>query len=140
MKTRNGFVSNSSSTSFVVYLPKNFQLSDEDIDKAYEEYSADWNILNKYHEEQKHLLEDQWKALEKISINEVKKVLKRILKKLQEKGEILAWEDNRICYNILLDLLQKYVVYSTDSEGEEGCMGCISDKDLKKVRKNWEKK
>lgn len=35
MKTRNGFVSNSSSSSFVVYLPKDFVITDELLEEAF---------------------------------------------------------------------------------------------------------
>ena len=39
MKVRNGFVSNSSSSSFVVMLPKGFTLSDKLIEKKIKKYS-----------------------------------------------------------------------------------------------------
>ena len=44
MKIRNGFVSNSSSSSFMVLLPDNFTLSDGDIEKAIENYPYELEV------------------------------------------------------------------------------------------------
>ena len=41
MKTRNGFVSNSSSTSFVVVLPEKLKFEDKEIQVAYNKLMAD---------------------------------------------------------------------------------------------------
>jgi uncharacterized protein YdcH (DUF465 family) len=46
MKIRQGFVSNSSSTSFVVCVPKSYNPTDKEIKKAYEEENSDYDDIS----------------------------------------------------------------------------------------------
>jgi len=50
MKKRNGFVSNSSSSSFIVALPKNYELSEEELE-AIKEKMEDYDCYFSYYEE-----------------------------------------------------------------------------------------
>jgi len=108
MKTRNGFVSNSSSSSFVVLLPENFSSSnftDEEIQKAVDAE-----------------LEDQ---------HEMGGLRKWIDQFIAEKG---VYEyDNHTRYAFIREIFEKYTIGGVDVSSDQGQIVLADPKKVKDI-------
>jgi hypothetical protein len=112
MKTRQGFVSNSSSTSFIIYLPKDFEVKDEDIGEIYEQQGMDCDY------------------------DECEKSVKKEIK-LLESGGILYEEEEPGAFTIINKLAEKYdlTLIRTDGSPEDGKIEVISKEAVEKIKR-----
>lgn len=109
MKIRSGFVSNSSSSSFILLLPKNFDpvkytdnMTDEEIHE-----------INKW---------DDW----------TREDVKSALVMLWKQKEI--WSDDYREMSICSEALSKYIIGSTESGPDSGTISIISDKERQTIK------
>jgi hypothetical protein len=113
MKTRKGFVSNSSSTSFVVAIPDKFNITAADVDK----------------------LDDCYGEVEVKGSDKVAKMLNKAISTIC-KGNVLMQddgEDNYWLFPLLEQVLEQFVIAETDSAGGDGC-GTIQQANMKKLK------
>ena len=97
MKTRMGFISNSSSTSYIIVLPKDF-----DVDSITEE-TVDLEKLN------------QWNQTDKFTIDDVKDAVRRLI----ATGVVFDWEDGDVALACNA-ALKNFVVADVDGGSEDG--------------------
>ena len=115
MKIRNGFVSNSSSSSFIVLLPKGF-----DADKF-----AD-NLTDE------QLNPSKWDSYDREEVREGIKLL------MEQKS---LWYDQgivgRLKYNYLYpvsEMLSEYIIGSTEGGPDDGSISLVSDSDRERIK------
>lgn len=110
MKIRIGFVSNSSSTSYVIAITRDFKLSDE----------------------QKQLLGDYYNEYEdekdQITIEQIEKLFQKTLEKLCSSSQV--WKDDTPLFDSMIRTLkEKIVLAEIDGSPDEGCcVNVLSDK------------
>ena len=105
MKIRNGFVSNSSSSSFVILLPKNFDINTVDFEAAIETYGP-----------------------EDADVESVKEAMKNFIKN----GEL--WEEESYEeVDIIHEILKKYVIADIEGGPDEGRIILASLKKVNKI-------
>lgn len=112
MKTRKGFVSNSSSTSFVVAIPASFKVTAADVEKL-----------------------DDMGEVEDQGSDKVAKMLNKAISEIC-KGNVLMQddgEDNYWLFPLLEQVLEQFVIAETDSAGGDGC-GTIQQANMKKLK------
>lgn len=110
MKIRNGFVSNSSSSSFVVYLPKDYKINKEKLDKAITYYIDEEN--------------DEETINNKIN---------QAISLLQSGGSITEY-DNNIEFSILGENIEEdYILASFDTCSDAGEIIGITKNKLEKI-------
>ena len=110
MKIRSGFVSNSSSSSYIVLLPKNFDaikyvdnMTDEEIDKLF-----------------------RWDKHDRSEIKEA-------LKSLCIDGTI--YDDNYEQKNICSEVLREYVIADVQTESDGGSISLVTGTEREKIKK-----
>lgn len=103
MKIRNGFVSNSSSSSFIVLLPDNFSKEDLDFSKA----NVDDDEITK---------EDVYKTFEELKNDKVI-------------YEYDRYEEMRV----LSQMLEDFIVVEISGGSDDGLMELINNKKVKKI-------
>jgi hypothetical protein len=113
MKVRAGFVSNSSSSSFVVLLPENF-LETVDYDK----------IKTEHEDEDGNFPMDEFKQLLKNFVDQEGMLSEEIYDYDEEDFEFV---------DILDDLIEPYVVTSIDSGPDEGCYIVLNREKVKEL-------
>jgi hypothetical protein len=106
MKSRKGFISNSSSSSFIVLLPKDFKI--EDID------------LSKYKEE----AENQWGCDEEC--------IKQDLEKLLKEKEV--WDESSETNGFLNRVLEDYVILELNDGPDSGRVILLEEKSIDKIK------
>lgn len=106
MKIRNGFVSNSSSSSFVILLPKGFDMETV----KYEDFVG----KDSYSE---------------ATVESVKKAMKKFLKDKEFWGEDAGYEE----MDVLCDILKPYIVTTIDGGPDESKMILLSNKKVNKI-------
>jgi len=104
MKIRNGFVSNSSSSSFVVLLPKNFD--------------ADMFIDNMEDDEIENIMEEHNMK----SKNQIKKILRTCVK---DNG---TWNEEEGFY-MCTELLDEFVIATVEGGPDDGSLSIMSEKE-----------
>jgi hypothetical protein len=114
MKIRNGFVSNSSSSSFVICLPDDF-----DIDL--------FNI-----EEKINKLDDY----DELSIDSIKETILRLI----EDEELYQEECDGDEFYALTDIFEDYIIARMESGSDNGQIVIADNKSIKKILKNENKK
>ena len=105
MKTHNGFISNSSSTSFVILFPSDFDLSLVKLDK---------NVLNDYDITQEKAI----KAIEKLVAGE----------------KINGYEDHNAYYS-LSEILKDFMIAETHANPDDGVIIPVSLSKIEKILK-----
>jgi hypothetical protein len=114
MKVRAGFVSNSSSSSYVIVIPKNFdvnKISNEEIDKCY------------VHDYDTYITDD--------GSVDYDKVRKEIVDCIEQGG---IWhESNYGLFSICSDLLDKYSISSIETGPEGGEISIIKQANLERL-------
>jgi hypothetical protein len=125
MKTRHGFVSNSSSTSFVLYIPKNFDPNSEEMVCAINEKIDD-------HSSQE---------LESSEITDINLGIRLVLQKLIDEKS-LSYEDcnedenlNCSSYEIIQELLENNVVAELETESDRDQLIVIDNDKLMELQK-----
>lgn len=122
MKIRNGFVSNSSSTSYLISLPKNFNidkvLSEKNIQRIKSKTESKWQI--EYLDKNKNLKED--------------------LEYLLEKGFVTSDdgygnEGDNVCFQSLLLLLNDYVFKNIECGADNESTLVLIDRSRSKGKK-----
>jgi len=111
MKTRNGFVSNSSSSSYVVYLPDNFKLDlkSEDVQRRFDDtYGEDGNI------------------------DEFSGEVQEAFEALMAEGEVDTSTEGA---GALEDLLANYVIASFGSGPDGGCIVLANKERIRKIER-----
>ena len=107
MKIRKGFVSNSSSSSFVICLPENFDINSIDI--------------------QREIDKDRYSET---NVNSVTKSLNLLIK-----NGVLSQYDNDDFY-IISQMLNKYVIAGIDTGPDEGEIVLVDVKKIRKIIDN----
>jgi hypothetical protein len=110
MKIRNGFVSNSSSSSFVVLLPENFDFEkhvEENFDKL-DKWTKD-DILERYEYDGDDSGKEKFEKEKSIEI----------LKDLKKHGYFDSYE-NYFEMNVVNELLADYIIVSMESGPDSG--------------------
>jgi len=124
MKIRNGFVSNSSSSSFVVLLPKNFDAKDfvdKNINKL-DSYIAE-DILDNFEYEGDD--EDGF----------VKEKTIEIINKFIKHKSVYQYDDG--CdMSVIESLLEDYVIASMDVSSDSGCGVLLNTDKVEKILKS----
>jgi len=110
MKTRNGFVSNSSSSSFVVLLPDNF-----DVDSFVTEELV--NSLDEY-------------TLEDIESDDVVDGVRKIIKNFIKDGET---DYDNCSISIVSEVLKDYIIASIEGGPDDGCGVLVETSKVKKI-------
>ncbi len=106
MKIRNGFVSNSSSSSFIILLPESFDISTIDFQAKI----------------------DKCRYADEATIENVKKVVEKLLKEHQIYDEE--------CYreiDVVHEIFKDYILESIDTGPDEGSMTLVDVKKVKKI-------
>jgi hypothetical protein len=110
MKIRNGFVSNSSSSSFVVMLPKNFDpklfvdnMTDEEIDNAFQ-----WDNYTR---------EEIFNAISRLYTDKC----------------LYQYDDSKEM-NICSELLDEFIITSTEGGPDDGTISLVSDEEREKIK------
>jgi len=117
MKTRNGFVSNSSSSSFVVLFPDDFNPDTFD-------YKAKFNELDKMLQ---HELESE--------LNNPEEDIKSALKKLIEKRYLSEYSIKHTGFLVMREILKDYVLEDIDVPSGSGYYTLLNNKQIYKVLK-----
>ena len=108
MKTRNGFVSNSSSTSFVVWLPKGFDLSCVNID---EQVEVDYYVTKE----------------------QIEKALNALIS-----GKTISEYDGVGVYYACSEILKDFVLATLSTSSDAGEIIAVSTLRMKKVKSKFE--
>lgn len=114
MRIKADFVTNSSSTAYILYVPSNYELDENDLHKAANEYWPDW--------------EDEFPTLELFK--------KRILEDFEDfvGNKELWYEDSIIGYSTLVDILvDKFQVIAINVDSSSGQMHLISPDKIKEI-------
>lgn len=122
MKIRNGFVSNSSSSSFIILLPDNFDV-DKHIEENWEEFDSYTigGILDEYDDEIEEGMDEIVFAKDK---------LKEIINNFIDEGYVYQ-ED--YTFNIIEKCLDYYCIANIDVSSDSGT-GSLADKEqIKKI-------
>lgn len=106
MKVRNGFVSNSSSSSFIMLIPKNFNIDDYDFSSN--QKTLDYNDTN---EEE----------------------VKTLFKKLQKEEYLDGYDGDN--YYALTEIFNDLVIASIETGPDDGHVTLLSDKEIEKIKK-----
>lgn len=121
MKIRNGFVSNSSSSSYIVCVPKSFEIDEKELSEWAEDMMYDYKRKLR-------------------TITNAKKCIKDNLDKLKKSGEL--WSDKNPAFYVIQNILIKSDFIIEQCSGAAGWpdsirnVGC--DKTLEKIRKIME--
>lgn len=124
MKTRTGLVSNSSSSSFVVLLPDNFDIK-AFVEQNWENAEVDFDEYDVEDEKFETLT-----GLEPTYDNKLKVYIEEKLNELIE-GDL--YDDHGALY-MLSYLLKDYVIASINSGPDEGQIICLTDEEKQKIR------
>lgn len=110
MKIRIGLVSNSSSTSYVIAITRDFKLSDEQKQKLFENYDP-------YEEDQ-------------LEIEGIEELFQKTVEKLCSSSQVWEEDDeNNFLYAIVRVLKEEIVLTSLDGAPDAGCyVNVLSDK------------
>jgi hypothetical protein len=117
MKIRNGFVSNSSSSSFVILLPENF-----DINKFVDENIGKFDLSR--------LSEDEEDDIDDLETFENDK-LKDILNKFISTGSLCEYDEYDE-FRVVSDVLSDYVIGGVDVSSD---CGIVELADIEKIKK-----
>lgn len=116
MKIRQGFVSNSSSSSFVLLLPRNFDV-DMYVDNM--EDSEISGIIKEYDMEDK---------------NEVKEIFHKLVK-----DAYLYGEDNYKAFNVCSDVLKEFIVTEVEGGPGESSISLMTESERTRLKKLLDK-
>ena len=108
MKIRNGFVSNSSSSSYIIILPENYEIdpTDERLEGLMEEYETDIDSV------------------------------KNKLAELKSRNHIWSdYGDDWGAYEVLVDLLRDYVIHSVEVGPDGGSIELANVEKIKELLK-----
>ena len=106
MKIRNGFVSNSSSSSFVICLPENFDINSIDFEKASQRKYCD----------------------------QTPEQLRKLIEKLIKDGSLSQYEGDDL-YSAS-DVLKNYVIASLEGGPDDGQIILVDVKKVRKIVNN----
>ena len=106
MKVRNGFVSNSSSSSFIMLIPESFNVDEFD-------FTPHQNSLR---------------------INNTdEETMKRTFKKLQSEKSL--WGDDGDNYYALTEIFNDFVIGQVETGPDEGGVSILSKREIEKIKK-----
>ena len=120
MKVRNGFVSNSSSSSFVIMLPKNIDV-DKVVEERYDE--LDKYVIGNIYEEYDIEEEDETK---------IKGIIKEISLKFIKEGYVY---ENYMELSLIPQIFDDYVIAVVDGGPDDGGVELLSDSYIEKIEK-----
>jgi len=106
MKIRNGFVSNSSSSSFIMLIPENFNIDEYDLSQH--QSKLDYNDID----------EDTFKNL---------------FKKLQKQGWVGGYDGHN--YYPITEVFDNFVIASIETGPDDGSIQLLGKKEVDKIKK-----
>lgn len=106
MKVRNGFVSNSSSSSFIMLIPETFNVDEFD----FSDYKSDLSYTD----------EDS---------------VKKTFKTLQEEKSLWLEDCNGDAYCALTNIFSDFVITSIEGGPDDGSIELLSTRDIAKIQK-----
>ena len=107
MKVRNGFVSNSSSSSYVILLPEEFNVNEIDLTKF--DFESDW-------------YED-----EEIDFDDIKQTLNDLITDKE------IWQEDSTNYYYVLKIVEDYTIAEVDVSSEGGTIILADYKKVKNI-------
>ncbi|MCK9477697.1 MAG: hypothetical protein M0R46_17425 [Candidatus Muirbacterium halophilum] len=124
MKIRNGFVSNSSSSSFVIALPKDFDAVAY-VEEKYSEMRSYLvsDIIDKW--------EDEFDGMDEEKFVKEKSV--QIIENLKSEGYYDSYESSLEMY-VIGELLRDYIIVSMESGPDSGYCELLSEKQIDKIK------
>ncbi|MHA1468961.1 MAG: hypothetical protein ACTSSP_00215 [Candidatus Asgardarchaeia archaeon] len=122
MKIRIGFVSNSSSTSYVLAVTRNFKLTDEKRKELFEEHV-------------------DWSGEEDITIDQIDGYFQDIIERLCSSGEVYEDDDEPPLFYPFITVFEDEILFTTIEAGPgQGVhINLLSDKEIEKTLKKMKK-
>ena len=154
MKIRQGFVSNSSSSSFVVYIPENFQLSENDYRFIFDHTEMDSarDVIEKFKalkKEYPYLAKEFDEEIERMSLTlmeddeetefqNYKPEIDKYINVLKSGQEIDEYENSE-AFNAFTEFFQNknLVITGIDVSSDASSIVPVTEKQLNKIKNNY---